>query len=51
MTTTLHRMLKNIASLYPPDLTLDRNPDLFPTLTRDERGAFPTIEEHLSKCA
>ncbi|KAF9643610.1 hypothetical protein BDM02DRAFT_3132313 [Thelephora ganbajun] len=25
------------------------NPDLFPTLTRNEDGAFPTIEEHLSK--
>lgn len=43
------RTLKSFPSLYAPDPTFNRNPDLFPTLTRDENRAFPTVEEHLSR--
>jgi len=42
---------KPLPLLSASDLTLTRNPGLFPTLTRDENGAFPTVEEHLSKYA
>ena len=31
------------------DVPFNRNPDRFPTLTRDENGAFPTVEDHLSR--
>ena len=41
---------KNFASpRYVLDIPFNRNPDLFPTLTRDENGAFPPVEDHLSK--
>jgi hypothetical protein len=31
------------------DIHFNRNPGLFPTLTREGSGAFPTVEDHLSK--
>jgi len=34
---------------YVLDIPFNRNPDLFPTFTRDENRAFPTVEGHLSK--
>ena len=51
MTMKILRTLKNLASLYAPDLGLNRNPNLFPTLIHDKSGAFLAAEEHLSKCA
>lgn len=46
-------MFRTLMILPPPRYVLDiyfnRNPDLFPTFTRDENCAFPTVEGHLSK--
>ncbi|KAF9777869.1 hypothetical protein BJ322DRAFT_514935 [Thelephora terrestris] len=35
--------------LRTPDLTIDRDPGQFPTMVRGKNGAYPTLQEHLSK--
>ena len=45
------RKLRYPLLLLVPNLTFDRNPDLFPTLTRNNNGAFPTVGERLSEYA
>ena len=34
-----------------PGLTIHRDPGLFPTMVRGKNGAYPTVQEHLSKYA
>jgi len=45
------RKLRYPPLLLVPNLTFDRNPDLFPPLTRNNNGAFPTVGERLSEYA
>lgn len=43
--------MKDSSFIYVPNPPFNRNPDLFPTLARNENGAFPTVEERIFKYA